>query len=73
MKQLIKKQIKFIGIVVGTMILTYINYGFLYEVIGILDDYSHNATVIKHMDGILVSGLGLTVLQVWLVTKYLQK
>ena len=73
MKQLIKKQIKFIGIVVGTMILSYINYSFLYEVIKALDSYSLSKTVRNHMDGILVSGLGLTVLQVWLVTKYLHK
>tara|TARA_R110002020_G_scaffold285282_2_gene500829 strand:+ start:1014 stop:1229 length:216 start_codon:yes stop_codon:yes gene_type:complete len=69
-KELIKKQIKFIGIVLGTVILYYIN---LWLFSNMVNDLFSNSAVIKIVDAITYTTFGLTVLQVWLVTKYLHK
>tara|TARA_A100001234_G_scaffold76326_1_gene67492 strand:+ start:151 stop:333 length:183 start_codon:yes stop_codon:yes gene_type:complete len=58
-KELIKRQLTFLGFVAGTIILFLINDAVLYEFASI--DYQE------------IVSLGLTVLQVWLVTKYLHK
>tara|TARA_A100001035_G_C27522576_1_gene381568 strand:- start:382 stop:564 length:183 start_codon:yes stop_codon:yes gene_type:complete len=58
-KELIKRQLTFLGFVAGTIILFLINDAVLYEFVSI--DYQE------------IVSLGLTVLQVWLVTKYLHK
>ena len=62
-EELIKRQLTFLGFVAGTIILFLLNYYILakisYRFIGIAQEN-------------LIS-LGLTVLQVWLVTKYLHK
>ena len=58
-KELIIRQLTFVGFVAGTIILFLINDVLLYELTSI--DYQE------------IVSLGLTVLQVWLVTKYLHK
>ena len=58
-KELIIRQLTFLGFVAGTIILFLINDVLLYELTSI--DYQE------------IVSLGLTVLQVWLVTKYLHK
>tara|TARA_B100000003_G_scaffold208890_1_gene231030 strand:- start:5002 stop:5184 length:183 start_codon:yes stop_codon:yes gene_type:complete len=58
-KELIKRQLTFLGFVAGTIILFLINDAVLYEFVSI--DYQE------------IVSLGLTVLQVWLITKYLHK
>ena len=70
MKQLIKKQIKFIGIAVGTMILYYINLGVFSD---LFESLFGNVNQVKTLDAITYTTFGLTVMQVWLVTKYLHK
>ena len=66
-KELIIRQLTFVGFVAGTIILFLINDVLLYELTSI--DY------LEHLSGGLqeIVSLGLTVLQVWLVTKYLHK
>ena len=58
-KELIKRQLTFLGFVAGTIVLFLINDVVLYE-----------SERIEYHE---IVSLGLTVLQVWLVTKYLHK
>ena len=59
-KELIIRQLTFVGFVVGTTILYRIN-----ELIAM--EFFH------YVDAMVYAPLGLTILQVWLVTKYLHK
>ena len=59
-KELIIRQLTFVGFVAGTIILFLINDFVLYELVG---NFEYPEIV----------SLGLTILQVWLVTKYLHK
>ena len=58
-KELIKRQLTFLGFVAGTVILFIFNDAVLYEFVDI--NYQE------------IVSLGLTILQVWLITKYLHK
>ena len=64
-KELIIRQLTFVGFVAGTIILFQINDFVLNELghaIGRIYDFYQ-----------VIASLGLTILQVWLVTKYLHK
>ncbi|MEC8689580.1 MAG: hypothetical protein VXX52_02820 [Candidatus Neomarinimicrobiota bacterium] len=68
-KELIIRQLTFVGFVAGTTILYRIN-----ELIAV--EFFHFVKLsiaYQHYDAMVYAPLGLTILQVWLVTKYLHK